>query len=46
MGEASEDPDLLIYLEENVNSLASADVTSLFDYQVFFGRVFIKWLGF
>ena len=34
VGEASEDPDLLLYLEENVNSLTSADVASLLDYQV------------
>ena len=37
MGEASEDPDLLLYLEENVNSLTSTDVASLLDYQVYFG---------
>ena len=35
MGEASEDPDLILYLEENVNSLSSADLASLLDYQVF-----------
>ena len=38
MGEASEDPGLLLYLEENVNSLTSTDVASLLDYQVYFGR--------
>ena len=38
MREASEDPDLLLYLKENVNSLTSADVASLLDYQVYFGR--------
>ena len=41
VAEASEDPNLLIYLEENVNFLASADVTSLLDYQVLFSRVFL-----
>ena len=32
--EASEDPDLVLYLEENIQSLTPTDIAGLLDYQV------------
>ena len=43
--EASEDPDLFLYLEENVHSLTPTDIAGLLDYQVPFERQNISLLG-